>query len=458
MEILRIVKECMNETAKTLHEQQINPEDISAIGVTNQRETTVVWDRTTGEPLYNAIVWSDIRTHSIVDRLLQQKANKNKNYLKALTGLPLNPYFSALKLRWLIENIPKVQTALAENNCLFGTIDSWLIWNLTGGPEGGVHVTDVSNASRTLLMNINTMKWDPLLCRFFNIPTKILPKIVSSSEIYGYVSEGPLKGTPISGCLGDQQAALLGQRCLNAGQAKSTYGTGCFLLYNTGIEKVESTHGLLTTVAWKLGKSAPVAYALEGSVAVAGAAINWLRDNLELIENVKEVENVASRVMHTGDLYFVPAFSGLYAPYWQQDARGTLVGITEDTQQGHIIRATLEAICYQTRDILDAMNKDCGIPLTKLKVDGGMTGNNLLMQLQSDLCGIPVIRPKMAETTALGAAMAAGFADGVKVWDLDHLQPTPNDTFNPVITEEERDNRYFKWKMAVERCLHWDIP
>uniref|UniRef100_A0A1B6MF44 glycerol kinase n=2 Tax=Graphocephala atropunctata TaxID=36148 RepID=A0A1B6MF44_9HEMI len=357
-----------------------------------------------------------------------------------------------------MDNVPEVKTAIKEDRCMFGTIDSWLIWNLTGGKDGGVHVTDVTNASRTLLMNINTTKWDPILCRFFNIPQKILPKISSSSEIYGYVSDGPLIGKPISGCLGDQQSALLGQRCLRPGQAKSTYGTGCFLLYNTGFEKIDSMHGLLTTVAWKLGKTAPVVYALEGSVAVAGAAINWLRDNLEIFEKVQEVENIASRVMHTGDVYFVPAFSGLYAPYWQEDARGSIVGITEETQRGHIIRATLEAICYQTRDILEAMNKDCGIPLTRLQVDGGMTTNNLLMQLQADLCGIPVVRPQMAETTALGAAMAAGSAAGIEVWDLDHLQPTSNDTFSPVITDEERDNSYAKWKMAVERCLHWDMP
>lgn len=457
MEIMSVVRECVNKTTEVLKEQDIEPSDIVTVGITNQRETTVVWDAHTGQPLYNAIVWQDMRTTTTLEMLLEKVPSKSKNYLKPLCGLPLSPYFSALKLRWLIDHVPQVQQAILEKKCLFGTIDTWLIWNLTGGKNGGIHITDVTNASRTLLMNIQSLKWDPILCRFFNIPMEILPKILSSSEIYGTLADGPLKGIPISGCLGDQHAALLGQMCLQQGQAKSTYGTGCFLLYNTGTSKVESTHGLLTTVAYKLGKKSPVIYALEGSVAVAGAAVNWLRDNVNLVSDVSEVENLADRVMHTGDVYFVPAFSGLYAPYWQQDARGVIVGITEDTQRGHIIRATLEAVCFQTRDILEAMNKDCGYPLTKLKVDGGMTSNNLLMQLQADLCGIPVVRPHMAETTALGAAMAAGYAEGIKVWDLDNTQLITSDTFYPVITEEERDIRYSKWKMAVERCFNWDI-
>lgn len=455
-EILAAVIESIEKTAETLRLIDINPSEIAAVGITNQRETTIVWDSVTGEPLYNAIVWLDARTATTVEELLETIPTRSKNYFQPLCGLPLNSYFSALKLRWLIDNVPRVKEAIQTKRCMFGTVDTWLIWNLTGGKDGGIHVTDVTNASRTMLMNLQSLTWDPLLCRFFNIPMDILPKICSSSEIYGLILQGALKGIPISGCLGDQHAALLGQMCLKEGQAKSTYGTGCFLLYNTGSKKVDSQHGLLTTVAWKLGNSETV-YALEGSVAIAGAAINWLRDNINIIDNVKEVEQLASRVMHTGDVYFIPAFSGLYAPYWEPDARGILCGITEDTQRGHIIRAALEAICFQTRDILEAMHKDCGIPLDRLQVDGGMTINNLLMQLQADLCGIPVVRPKMAETTALGAAMAAGFADGVKVWDVGHAPGPMNDTFLPVITEEERNNRYEKWKMAVQRSFGWDV-
>ncbi|XP_061928677.1 glycerol kinase isoform X3 [Apis cerana] len=412
-----------------------------------------MWDKNTGEPLHNAIVWLDMRTTTTLEDILDSVPNKtrNKNYLKPLCGLPMSPYFSALKIRWLIDNIPRVKHAIDEERCAFGTIDTWLIWNLT---KGQLHVTDVSNASRTMLMNIESLKWDPLLCRFFGIPQHILPEIRSSAEIYTTISNPEvLAGVPIAGCVGDQQGALLGQLCLKPGQAKATYGTGCFLLYNTGSIKVDSTQGLITTIAYKIGKNSAT-YALEGSVAVAGAALSWLRDNIQLFNNITQSQDMAEHVRSSGDVYFVPAFSGLYAPYWQQDARGVICGITEDTQQHHIVRAALEAVCFQTRDILEAMVKDSGTKLTTLQVDGGMTVNNLLMQLQADLTGINVVRPNMVETTALGAAILAGIGVGlIDVNDVDASQVTE---FSPSIGEDERDLRYSKWKMAVERSMKWD--
>lgn len=455
MEILAVVTGALEGCVEKLKEQGIEPADIVAVGVTNQRESTIAWDRTTGKPLYNSIVWLDTRTSTTLDKILEVVPNKNKNYLAPLCGLPLSPYFSALKINWLMNNVPQVKLAIDEDRCCIGTVDTWIIWNLTGGKDGGKYITDVSNASRTMLMNIETLQWDPMLCGFFTIPMSILPTICSSSEIYGIFASGSLKGIPISGCLGDQHAALLGQNCLQPGLAKSTYGTGCFLLYNTGTHKVDSRQGLLTTVAYKLGNEAAV-YALEGSVAVAGAAMNWLRDNLGMVSGVEEVETLADSHRHTGDVYFVPAFSGLYAPYWQPDARGIICGITEDTTRGHIVRAALEAICFQTRDILEAMKKDCGIQLIKLQVDGGMTANKHLMQIQADLCGIPVVRPQMVETTALGAAMAAGYAEGIKVWDLEATHAT-FDMFTPKISDTERDYRYTRWKMAIKRSFGWDI-
>lgn len=376
--------------------------------------------------------------------------------LQPLCGLPLSPYFSALKLRWLIDNQPKVKSALQQDKLLFGTVDTWLIWNLTGGPNGGVHVTDVTNASRTMLMNIETLKWDPMLCNFFEVPVGILPEIRPSACIYGSIQEGPMAGIRISGCLGDQQSALVGQQCLAKGNAKATYGTGCFLLYNTGPINVDSTNGLLTTVAYQLSADHQPVYALEGSLAIAGAALGWLKDNLNLIDSARESEEVALTVETNGDVYFVPAFSGLYAPYWDQEARGVICGINEDTQRGHIIRATLEAVCFQVRDILDAMAKDCGIPLQSLRVDGGMTENKLLMQTQADLIGMKIVKPKMAETTALGAAMMAGYAVGV--WDLERVDVQMETVLiKPKIDENEKDMRYSKWKMAIERSLGWDI-
>ncbi|XP_076680792.1 glycerol kinase 3 isoform X3 [Andrena cerasifolii] len=462
IKILGAVRECLNQTVYNLRQLTIDPSDIVAIGITNQRETTVVWDSVTGEPLYNAIVWMDMRTTSIVDDILKKIRNRNKNYLKPLCGLPISPYFSALKLKWLLENVPRVREALSQKRCMFGTVDSWLIWNLTGGTNFGVHATDVTNASRTMLMNITTLKWDPTLLSFFNIPSEILPEIRSSSEIYGYIQDDILAGVPISGCLGDQQSALVGQMCLQRGQAKSTYGTGCFLLYNTGtaqyivLKIVDSSHGLLTTVAYQLGPETPPVYALEGSVAIAGAVIQWLKDNLGIISDVKESETLVEQIPTDNRITFVPAFAGLYAPYWRKDARSVICGITEDTNSTHIIKAALQAVCFQTRDILEAMRQDTGLTLSKLLVDGAMTNNNLLMQMQADICGIPVVRPLMCETTALGVAIAAGNADGIRKWDMKIDAAVPSDTFLPSITENERDILYSQWKMAIERSLDWE--
>ncbi|XP_043280581.1 glycerol kinase-like [Venturia canescens] len=456
IEILNAVKECLSQTVYNLQQLTIDHSDIVSIGVTNQRETTVVWDSVTGEPLYNAIVWMDMRTTSIVDDILKKVRNQNKNYLKPLCGLPISPYFSALKLKWLLNNEPKVQNAIANKRCMFGTIDSWLIWNLTGGINGGAHCTDVTNASRTMLMNITTLKWDPTLLKFFDIPIDILPRIRSSSEIYGHIHDGMLRGVPISGCLGDQQAALVGQMCLQKGQAKSTYGTGCFLLYNTGTAIVDSSHGLLTTVAYQLGANNPPIYALEGSVAIAGAVMQWLKENLGMLSDVKECESIVEKIPSDNRVTFVPAFAGLYAPYWRKDARSVICGLTEDTTSEHIVKAALQAICFQTRDILEAMTEDTGLILSKLLVDGGMTNNSLLMQMQADICGIPVVRPLMCETTALGVAIAAGSAEGIRKWDLRLDVPVPSDTFVPSITENERDILYSQWKKGIERSLGWE--
>lgn len=357
-----------------------------------------------------------------------------------------------------MDNSVTVNKAVTEGRCLFGNVDAWLLWNLTGGLDGGKHVTDVTNASRTMLMNIHSLQWDPDLCKFFDIPINILPEIHSSSEIYGHMTCSSLKGVPISGILGDQQAALVGQSCFKEGQAKNTYGTGCFLLYNTGPEAVMSNHGLLTTVAYKFGKSTPATYALEGSVAIAGAAVQWLRDNIGIISESREIETLAEGVDDTHGCYFVPAFSGLFCPYWQPDARGVICGLTQFTNKKHIARACLEAVAFQSKELLDAMNQDSGIPITSLQVDGGMTANNLLMQLQSDIVGIPVVRPSMPETTALGAAIAAGAAEGVEVWKINCEESSgTTDTFIPTIREEERDKRFARWKHAVKRAMKWEV-
>lgn len=461
--ILRAARECVSEAVARLPDG-LGPRDVAAVGVTNQRETTVVWDRATGAPLHHALVWNDIRTSRTVDGILARLPGHDKDALRDLAGVPVSPYFSALKLRWLLDNVPAVRRAVQEKRCLFGTVDTWLVWNLTGGPRGGLHITDVTNASRTLLMNIRTLQWDPLLLKAFDIPADILPEIRSSSEVYGDVAEGPLRGVPISAIMGNQQAALVGERCFAEGQAKSTYRSGCFLLCNTGEACVQSKHGLLTTVAYKMGPAAPTVYALEGSVAVAGHAIKWLKDNLNLLKEPAEAERIASEVSSTGDVYFVPAFTGLYAPHWRKDARGILCGLTQFTTKGHIVRASLEAVCFQTRDILEAMARDCGKASTEtlgeLRVDGKMASNNLLLQLQADLCGFPVVRTDVHEKAALGVAIAAGQAKDVDLVDMAALPPPPSqcDLFSPSITPEDRKARYTKWKMALTRSLGWAKP
>lgn len=455
IEILKVVQECIEKAVEKLVQLGGEASDIVAIGITNQRESTIVWDASTGEPMYDAIIWSDIRTISTVDQLLEKVPNntKNKNYLKPLCGLPLSTYFSAVKLRWLLDNAPRVKSLMKnDGKLMFGTIDTWLIWNLTGCTQ---HVTDVTNASRTMLMNLETLDWDPILLDFFEVPENvILPAIKSSSEVYGHMADGVLLGVPISGCLGDQQAALVGQNCLQMSQAKCTYGTGCFLLYCTGQNKVDSTHGLLTTVAYQMENQPPV-YALEGSVAVAGSCLSWLKDNMEIIKDIDDIDTLVKSVNgDNGDVYFVPAFSGLFAPHWDSEARGIICGITEETEKGHIVVAALESVCFQVKDILDAMNLECGVPLLKLKVDGGMTNNSKLMQWQSDLIGLEVIKPSMVETTALGAAMFAGRAVGK--WDINSKIDIKARHFNPKIGDDQREVRMQKWKMAIERSLGWD--
>ncbi|XP_018579616.1 glycerol kinase [Anoplophora glabripennis] len=457
MLILHSVIETIDVSCENLKKLNINYEDIVAVGITNQRETTVLWDPTTGKPLYNALVWMDMRTSSTVDTILQN-GKRSQNFLQNLCGLPVSTYFSALKIKWMMDNVKGVKEAMAENRCIFGNIDTWLIWNLTGGVNGGLHITDVTNASRTMLMRIDTLKWDKNLCKVFDIPMHILPEIRSSAEIYGYITNvTKLAGVPVSGILGDQQAALVGQMCFNIGQAKSTYGTGCFILYNTGTSMVRSTHGLLTTVGYQLGPDKKPTYALEGSVAIAGISIKWLRDNLQILKNVSESTELAQSVDEPGEVYFVPAFSGLYAPYWRKDARSVICGLTEETKPGHIAKAALEGVCYQVRDVLEAMALDCGFPLSKLLVDGGMTSNDYLMQLQADYCGIPVVRPTMLETTALGAAIAAGTAKGVEVWNAEKIEPVPSDTFCPSISDDVRDIKYSRWKMAIRRSFGWAV-
>ncbi|KAK0143760.1 Glycerol kinase [Merluccius polli] len=457
-EIIQSVYECIERACEKLGQLDVDLSNIKAVGVTNQRETTLVWDKETGEPLYNALVWLDLRTQSTVESLINKSPGRNKNHLKHKTGLPISTYFSAVKLRWLLDNVEEVRRAVEEDRAMFGTVDSWIIWCLSGGKDGGVHCTDVSNASRTMLFNIHTMDWDPELCRYFDVPMDILPKVRSSSEIYGCMKSSSLSGVPISGCLGDQSAALVGQMCFKEGQAKNTYGTGCFLLRNTGSKPVMSEHGLLTTVAYKLGKEQPACYALEGSVAIAGAVVRWLKDNMGIVKSTSEIEKLAADVGTSYGCYFVPAFSGLYAPYWEPSARGIICGLTQFTNRNHLAFAALEAVCFQTREILDAMNQDSGIPLEQLWVDGGMTSNRLLMQLQADILCIPVVRPTMAETTALGAAMAAGAAEGIKVWDLTagELPEVVSETFEPQINSDESEFRFSRWKKAVQKAMNWE--
>lgn len=425
--------------------------DLAAIGITNQRETTIVWDRETGRPLYNAIVWQDTRTDQICARLA---AGGGQDRFRQQTGLPLATYFSGPKIKWIFDNVPGVREAAGRGQALFGTVDSWLVWNLTGGPRGGIHVTDVTNASRTLLMNLSTLDWDPDLLSALEIPAEMLPRICPSSAPLGYTTQ-VVPGVPIAGILGDQQAALFGQACFSPGEAKNTYGTGCFLLLSTGNQPVHSAAGLLTTVGYQLG-SLPAVYCLEGSIAIAGALVQWLRDNLKLISSSGDIEPLARTVEDNGGAYIVPAFSGLFAPYWRSDARGVVTGLTRFINRGHLARAVLEATAYQTADVVKAMEVDSGVPLSTLKVDGGMVKNDLLMQFQADILNVPVVRPRMTETTALGAAYAAGLAVGY--WSgMEELRANwaADRTWQPAMDEEVRRNLYAGWRKAVERTFNW---
>ena len=439
--------------AAALKQADILGSDLAAIGITNQRETTVAWDVTTGRPLHNAIVWQDTRTADYLNGFSPEIS-------KAITyksGLPIAPYFSGSKMHWLIENSAEVKSAITAGTARFGTVDSWLLWNLSGGVQGGVHFTDVTNASRTLLMNLETLQWDDELLGYFGIPRNLLPEIKSSSEIYATTNpHGPLgSAVPIAGILGDQHAAMVGQVCFERGESKTTYGTGNFALLNTGTEIVRSSNGLLSTVCYKFGDQ-PAMYALEGSVAVTGSAIQWLRDQLGIISSAAETEALASSVTDTAGVYFVPAFSGLFAPYWRTDARGVIVGLTRAATKAHLARAALEAICYQTRDVMDAMVADSGVPMTEMRVDGGITANSLCMQMQADIMGIDITRPLITETTALGAAYAAGLAVGFwKNTDELKKQWKQSRRWSATTSVEDRASGYAGWKKAIERTLNW---
>lgn len=432
--------------------------DIAAVGITNQRETSVVWDRSTGEPVYNAIVWQDTRTQEIVDRLA---ADSGPDRFAGIVGLPLATYFSGTKIAWILENVDGAREKADLGELMFGTTDTWVLWNLTGGVDGGVHATDVTNASRTMFMDLETLKWRDDILEVFGVPRSMMPEIRSSSEVYGTAENSSLlRGTPVAGILGDQQAATFGQAAFRAGESKNTYGTGCFLIFNTGEEIVRSQNGLLTTVGYKLG-NAPTQYALEGSVAVAGSLIQWLRDQLGLISSAPEIEELASKVADNGGVYIVPAFSGLFTPYWRPDARGAIVGLTRFANRNHLARAALEAVAFQTRDVLDAVNADAASSdsdsqLKELKVDGGMVANDALMQFQADVLGVPVVRPVVAETTALGAAYAAGLAVGF--WKgLDELSANWREDrrWEPTMEPAERNRQLRLWRKAVTKSMDW---
>ena len=453
MEIWARTQDVIKEALKKAN---VQPGDIAAVGVTNQRETTLVWNKNTGKPYFNAIVWQDTRTDKICNELAK---DGGQDRFRPKVGLPLATYFSGPKVKWILENIDGVREAAEKGDAVFGNIDSWVIWWLTGGPSGGAHVTDVTNASRTMLMNLQTLDWDDEILKIMGIPRKMLPRIVPSSDpnTYGTTPKaGPFgDAIPVCGDLGDQQAALVGQTCFNAGEAKNTYGTGCFMLLNTGTKPVPSKSGLLTTLGYKFGND-PAVYCLEGSIAITGALVQWLRDNLGMFEFSKHVEDFAAKVEDSGGIYFVPAFSGLFAPYWKSDARGAIVGMTRYVTKYHIARAALEATAYQTREVLDAMNNDSGVPLKALKVDGGMVYNELLMQFQADILGVPVVRPVVAETTALGAAYAAGLAVGF--WgNLDDLRSNwqIDRTWEPQMAMDTRAALYKGWKKAVTRTFDW---
>ena len=448
---LEIWTRCQEVIKGALQKTGLKASDLAAVGITNQRETAVVWDKTTGKPVHNAIVWQDTRTDTICNELAK---DGGQDRFRAKVGLPLATYFSGPKVKWLLENVEGLRAKAEAGDLAFGNIDTWCLWNLTGGVDGGLHITDVTNASRTMLMNLETLDWDPEILEIMGIPKAMLPQIRPSSEVYGKCV-GDLAGIPVAGDLGDQQAAIFGQTCYSVGEAKNTYGTGNFMLLNTGTEPVQSKNGLLTTLGYKIG-SQPAVYCLEGSIAITGALVQWLRDNLGMISTSADIETLAKTVEDNGGAYFVPAFSGLFAPYWKSDARGVIAGLTRYVTKGHIARAVLEATAWQTREVLDAMNADSGVALTALKVDGGMVYNELLMQFQADVLGVPVIRPKVAETTALGAAYAAGLAVGFwkeveelrKNWQVDR-------TWEPKMDPTEREKEYKLWKKAVTRTFDW---
>jgi glycerol kinase len=437
--------------AGALAKAGIQPSDLAAVGVTNQRETTVIWDRTTGRPVHNAIVWQDTRTDTICNDLAK---DGGQDRFREKVGLPLATYFSGPKIRWVLDNVPGVRERAERGEVVFGNIDSWCIWNLTGGVNGGLHITDVTNASRTMLMNLKTLDWDPEILGIMGVPRAMLPEIRPSSQMYGECKEG-VPGVPVAGDLGDQQAAIFGQTCYSVGEAKNTYGTGNFLLLNTGTSPIQSKSGLLTTLGYKIGDQ-PAVYCLEGSIAITGALVQWLRDNLGMISQSSDIEKLAATVEDNGGVYFVPAFSGLFAPYWRSDARGVIAGLTRYVNKGHIARAVLEATAWQTREVVDAMNQDSGVALTSLRVDGGMVHDELLMQFQADVLGVPVIRPKVAETTSLGAAYAAGLAVGF--WtQLDELRANwgVDRTWEPRMDSALREKEYKLWKKAVTRTFDW---
>ena len=448
-EIWRRTQEVIQEA---MEQGGLRPKDLAAIGITNQRETALVWNKKTGRPVYNAIVWQDTR---VADEVAEFSRHGGQDRFREKTGLPLATYFSGLKIRWILKHVPGTREEAEAGELIFGNVDTFLLWKLTGGTYGGVHITDVTNASRTQLMNLRTLDWDQEILKIYEIPEKMLPKIASSSEVYAEAEFEPIKGVKIAGILGDQQAALVGQACFQPGEAKNTYGTGCFLLMNCGEQAVQSKFGLVTTVAYKLGGK-PAQYALEGSVAIAGALVQWLRDNLGIIEKSPDIEALARTVNDNGGVYFVPAFSGLYAPHWKANARGVIAGLTRFASKGHLARAVLEATAFQTREVLEAMEKDSGIKLNALRSDGGMVKNDLLMQFQADILNIPVVRPVMQETTALGAAYAAGLAVGYYK-DLEDLKSNwaVDFTWQPHLGETERESMYKEWKKAVARSLDW---
>ena len=438
--------------ATALSKAELNHNDLAAVGITNQRETTVVWDKSTGEPVYNAIVWQDTRTGKIIEELGGGDQDKYKDRV----GLPLATYFCGPKVKWILDNVEGAREKAEAGDLVMGTMDTWVVWNMTGGVNGGIHITDVTNASRTMLMDLRTLSWDEEIAADMTIPVSMLPEIRSCSEVYGVGrSRGLLPDVPIAGILGDQQAATFGQACFETGMAKNTYGTGNFMLMNTGEELVPSKNGLLTTVCYQIGDNKPI-YALEGSIAVTGSLVQWLRDNLKMINTAQEIEDLAATVEDSGGAYIVPAFSGLFAPYWKSDARGALVGLTRYVNRGHLARAVLEATAFQTREVLQAMEADSGVQLEELRVDGGMTNNDLLMQFQADQLGVEVVRPVVSETTALGAAYAAGIAVGFWEGEQDVIDSWAEDKrWKPQMDQDERERLYRNWKKAVTRTFDW---